>query len=301
LIAFNASLGHTGKIAGDTTVKLILVLPDESQHMSQTVEFVLRHGYALLFLWVFAEQAALPIPSMPLLLACGALAHDGRMNPVLAVGYGVSASLLADNIWFQLGRHRGAAVLRFLCRIALEPDSCVRRTENAFLRYGSRSMLLAKFVPGLNAAAAPLAGISGMSLGRFLVFDTLGAFLWIGSYLLVGYLFSGQLELAGVYLRQMGSGLVLLVAGLLGAWIAWKVIQRRRFLRKLYMARITAEELSGMLESGRPVMILDVRNSLESEADGIPAIPGALHIPMEELLTRHLEIPRDREIVLFCS
>jgi membrane protein DedA with SNARE-associated domain len=269
--------------------------------MSHTVEFVLRHGYALLFLWVFAEQAALPLPSIPLLLACGALAHDGRMNPVLAIGCGVLASLLADNIWFQLGRHRGAPVLRFLCRIALEPDSCVRRTESAFLRYGSRSMLLAKFVPGLNAAAAPLAGISGMSLGRFLVFDTLGASFWISSYILVGYLFSGQLESAGVYLQQMGFGLVLLVAGLLGAWIAWKFIQRRRFLRKLYMARITAEELSGMLESGRPVMILDVRNSMESDADGIPAIPGALHIPMEELLTRHQEIPRDREIVLFCS
>jgi membrane protein DedA with SNARE-associated domain len=269
--------------------------------MSHTVEFVLRHGYALLFLWVFAEQAALPLPSVPLLLACGALAHDGRMNAMLAIGLGVFASLLADNIWFQLGRHRGATVLRFLCRIALEPDSCVRRTESAFLRYGSRSMLVAKFIPGFNAAAAPLAGISGMSLGRFLLFDTLGAGLWISSYLLVGYLFSGQLELAGVYLKQMGSGLVLLVAAVLGAWIGWKFIQRRRFLRKLYMARITAEELSGMLEAGQPVMILDVRNSIESDADGIPTIPGALRIPMEDLLMRHLEIPRDREIVLFCS
>jgi membrane protein DedA with SNARE-associated domain len=269
--------------------------------MNHTIEFVMRHGYALLFLWVFAEQAALPLPSIPLLLACGALAHDGRMNPVLAVGCGVLASLLADNIWFQLGRHRGAAVLRFLCRIALEPDSCVRRTENAFLRYGSRSLLLAKFIPGLNAAAAPLAGISGMSLGRFWVFDTIGASLWISSYLLVGYLFSGQLELAGVYLQQMGFGLVLLLAGLLGSWIAWKFIQRRRFLRKLYMARITAEELTGMLEAGQPVMILDLRSGLESAADAIPAIPGALRIPMEEFLTRHREIPRDREIVLFCS
>src|SRR5260370_13018228 len=107
--------------------------------MSHTVEFVLRHGYALLFVWVFAEQAALPLPSVPLLLACGALSHDGSMNPLLALGCGVWASLLADNIWFQLGRHRGAAVLRFLCRIALEPDSCVRQTESAFLRYGTRS------------------------------------------------------------------------------------------------------------------------------------------------------------------
>src|SRR5947209_14628312 len=141
--------------------------------MNESIEFVLRHGYALLFLWIFAEQGALPLPSIPLLLAAGALVREGRMNGALAIGCGVAAALLADNIWFQLGRHRGAAVLRFLCRIALEPDSCVRRTEGAFLRYGSRSLLLAKFVPGLNAAAAPLAGISGMRLGRFLWFDTL--------------------------------------------------------------------------------------------------------------------------------
>ena len=99
----------------------------------------------------------------------------------------------------------------------------------------------------------------------------------------------------------MGSGLVLLVAALLVGWISWKFLQRRRFLRKLYMARISAEELSAMLAAGQPVMILDVRNELESDADGIAAIPGALHIPMEELLNRHVEIPRDREIVLFCS
>jgi membrane protein DedA with SNARE-associated domain/rhodanese-related sulfurtransferase len=269
--------------------------------MSHTVEFLLRHGYAVLFVWVFAEQAALPLPSIPLLLACGALIHDGRMNPILALGGAVLASLLADNIWFQLGRRRGAAVLRFICRIAIEPDSCVHRTENAFLRYGSRSLLIAKFLPGFNAAAAPLAGISGMSLGRFLVFDTLGASLWISSYLLVGYLFSGQLELAGMYLKQMGSGLVLLVAGLLGAWIGWKFIQRQRFLHKLYMARITAEELSAMLDAGEEVMILDLRSAMESDADGVSAIPGALRIPMEDLLARRLEIPRDREIVLFCS
>src|SRR5450432_91642 len=236
--------------------------------MNHTIEFVLRHGYALLFLWIFAEQGALPLPSMPLLLACGALIHDGRMNPVLAVGYGVSGSLLADNIWFQLGRHRGAAVLRFLCRIALEPDSCVRRTETAFLRYGSRSMLVAKFVPGLNAAATPLAGISGMSLKRFLLFDSMGALIWLSSYTLAGYLFADQLETAFQYLQRMGSWLGLLVAGLLGGWILWKFIQRRRFLRKLEVARITVEELSRMLEAGEEVMILDLRSGLENGSRG---------------------------------
>lgn len=266
--------------------------------MRQTLEFVLHHGYALLFFWILAEQGALPLPSIPLLLACGALARDGRMNPVAILCLGVTASLLADNIWFQLGRRRGSKVLRFLCRIALEPDSCVRRTEEVFLRYGSRSLLLAKFVPGLNAAATPLAGISGMHWGRFLLFDGLGALLWISTYTLAGYLFAGQLETALAYLQQMGSWVGLLVAGLLAGWIAFKFIQRRRFLRKLEVARITVEELSRMLERGEEVMILDLRSSLESENSGIP---GALRVPAEELIERHRDIPRDRDIVLFCS
>lgn len=266
--------------------------------MHQTIEFVFHHGYALLFFWVFAEQAALPLPSIPLLLACGALSRDGRMSSIAVVAIGVTASLLADNIWFQLGRHRGTAVLRFLCRISLEPDSCVRLTENAFLRYGSRSLLIAKFVPGLNAAATPLAGSSGMSMARFLVFDGLGAMVWIASYTLVGYLFSGQLEIAFTYAQRMGSGLLLLVGGLFGGWIAWKFIQRRRFLRKLSVARITAEELRDLLDAGEDVMIVDLRSSLDNEASGIP---GALRIPVEELTSRHVDIPRDRDIVLFCS
>ena len=266
--------------------------------MHETIEFVLRHGYAVLFVWIFAEQAALPVPSFPLLLACGALARDGRMNPAAVISVGLAASLLADNAWFQLGRHRGSAVLKFLCRIALEPDSCVRQTEGAFLRYGSRSLLLAKFVPGLNTAAAPLAGVSGMSLPRFLVFDSLGALIWISSYTLAGYLFRGQLETAFAYGERMGSWLGLLLAGLLGGWIAWKFIQRQRFLRKLVVARITPEELRDMLDAGQDVMILDLRSGLENGSRGIP---GALQIPVEELIDRHRDIPRDRDIVLFCS
>jgi len=266
--------------------------------MHQTVEFVIRHGYAVLFFWVLAEQAALPLPSIPLLLACGALARDGRMNAAVVIALGVAASLMADNVWFYLGRHRGSTVLKFLCRIAIEPDSCVRRTENAFLRYGSRSLILAKFLPGLSVATGPLAGISGMSQVRFLMFDTLGALIWICTYTLAGYLLAGQLETVFGYMERTGSWMALLAGGLLGAWIAWKFIQRQRFLRKLRVARITVEELRKRLNAGEDLMILDLRSGLENGAGGIP---GALRIPLEELLDKHQDIPRDREIVLFCS
>jgi membrane protein DedA with SNARE-associated domain len=129
--------------------------------VTHTLDFVVRHGYALLFFWILAEQGALPLPSAPLLLACGALAKDGRLSPHWIVLTGLAACLIADNVWFMLGRRRGAKVLRFICRVALEPDSCVRQTETAYQKYGSRSLLVAKFVPGLNAVSAPLAAISG--------------------------------------------------------------------------------------------------------------------------------------------
>ena len=265
--------------------------------MSETVRFVVQHGYLLLFCWLLAEQAALPVPSIPLLLACGALARDGRMNPLLVVAYGLAACLLADSVWFHVGKFRGAKVLRLLCRISLEPDSCVRQTENALVRYGLRAMLMAKFVPGLNAVAAPMAGNSGARFARFLVFDTLGVLIWIGCYAGAGYLFAGQLETIGGYALRTGAGLGLTLVALVAVWIGWKFAQRRRFLRKLAVARITAEELRDRIRSGAAVLLVDLRHQ-RPDAD---EVPGALRIPVEELDARHGEIPRDRDIILFCS
>ena len=266
--------------------------------MGHTVQFLVQHGYLLLFFWILAEQAALPVPSLPLLLACGALARVGKMDLRLVLLYGLGACLIADNVWFQLGKRRGAKIVHFICRIALEPDSCVRQTENAFVKYGMRSLLVAKFVPGLNAVAAPLAGSSGARVGLFLLYDSLGALIWISSYACIGYLAGDQLEIVAAYAMRMGSWFGLLLVGLLAAWIAWKFVQRRRFVRKLAVARITAEELWDKLQAGENVFIIDVRSSLEAEDSGIP---GALRISTEELAVRHSEIPRDRDVVLFCT
>jgi membrane protein DedA with SNARE-associated domain len=266
--------------------------------MSETLHFVVQHGYALLFLWLAAEQAALPVPSIPLLLACGALMRDGRMHPALVLAYGLAACLLADSVWFHVGKRGGGKVLRLLCRIALEPDSCVRRTENALIRYGPRSLLVAKFVPGLNAVAAPMAGSSGVGFLQFLLFDSLGVLIWITAYAGAGYLFAGQLEIIVGYALRTGSGLLLMVVGVVGASIGWKFLQRQRFLRKFAVARISADELLGQVRGGAEVLLVDLRNRHAAERD---TVPGALRIPAEELEARHSEIPRDREIVLFCS
>jgi membrane protein DedA with SNARE-associated domain len=266
--------------------------------VSQIIQFLIRHGYLLLFFWLLAEQAALPLPSVPLLLACGALARDGKMALHLILLYGLAACMIADNIWFQLGRRRGTKILRFICRIALEPDSCVRQTENLFVLYGMRSLLVAKFIPGLNAVASPLAGRSGASRVRFLLFDSLGTMLWLTTVIGAGYMFSDQLETVADYAKRMGSGLVLFIVGLFATWIGWKFIQRQRFLRKFAVGRITAEELRDKLKSGEDVQIVDVRRILPDDPD---VIPGALLIAAEELTHRQKEIPRDRDLILVCN
>ena len=272
-------------------------MPDHLE-IARTLEFVERHGNALLFVWVLAEQSAIPLPSAPLLLAAGALIHSGRLNLVPALLSCMAAALVADTVWFALGRHRGRQVLRLVCRLSLEPDSCVRQTENAFLKYGMNSLLVSKFIPGLNAVAAPLAGHSKNSYVRFAFYDMVGALIWSGAYIAVGYVFSEQLETVVGFASKMGSNLLLLLAALLAAWIGWKFLQRRRFLRRLAIARITPTELQQRLIAGEDLFIVDLRSGPGGES---ALIPGALRITPDELTASGQEIPQDREIILFCS
>jgi membrane protein DedA with SNARE-associated domain len=270
----------------------------QSQTVTQTIAFVERHGYALLFFWVLAEQSALPLPSVPLLLAAGALIRTGSLHAPLAIACCVSAALISDTIWFQLGRSRGRRILRLLCRVSLEPDSCVRQTENAFVKYGMSSLLVSKFVPGLNAVAAPLAGNSRSSYARFLLYDAAGATLWSGAYIALGYLFSSQLDRLLAYASGMGSSLLILVAALFAVWIGTKYVQRRMFLQRLKGDRITPEELQDRLNAGEDLVIVDLRSGLSADA---PGIPGAIRLSPDGLTQRSHEIPRDRDIILFCS
>src|SRR3954464_4545863 len=162
--------------------------------METKLQFLLHHGYSVLFFWVLAEQSGLPIPSIPILLAAGALSASGDLGLFTSFTLAVVAALLGDLAWYQLGRRRGMKVLNFLCRISLEPDSCVRQTEAAFSKAGMKSLLFAKFIPGLGTAAPPLAGGFGASLPRFILFDLAGTALWVGSFMTVGWIFSHQIE-----------------------------------------------------------------------------------------------------------
>lgn len=266
--------------------------------VAELVRLLEQHGYALLFFWVLVEQGALPIPSVPLLLAVGALVHTGHLNAAAAVACCLAGALLADIVWFYFGRIRGKRVLQFLCRVSLEPDSCVSQTENAFLKRGLKTLLIAKFVPGLNAVAAPLAGDSGVGVAPFLACDALGIVIWSGAYLAAGYLFSDQVEDVLGYAQRFGSGILFLLVALFGAWIFWKFVQRRRFLRKFEIARITPEELRDLLESGENPYIIDIRATLDNDW---PPLPGAIRLSIEELTIDWTKVPRDREIILCCT
>jgi membrane protein DedA with SNARE-associated domain len=222
------------------------------------------------------------------------------MNLTFAVALAFIAVILADLFWYSLGRYRGGRILKLLCRISLEPDSCVRRTENLFVRHGVHSLLVAKFVPGLNTAAPSLAGIFRMPVGRFMIFDSLGGFFWIVTFTSLGLIFSDRLEQIAVDALRWGGWLVAVLAGSLAAYVLWKFIQRRRFLRRLRIARITPKELMDKLTAGETISIVDLRQPIDIEA--FPQmIPGALRIAMEEIEDRHGDIPRDRDVVLYCS
>ncbi len=267
--------------------------------MDNVIPFLIEHGYTLLFLWVLAEAMGLPVPAAPLLVAIGALAGSGKISLFLCISLGVCAALLADAFWYFMGRLRGSQVLSLLCRISLEPDSCVRNTENIFARYGARSLLIAKFLPGLSAVSTPLAGTIRMRLPRFLIFDVLGAVLWVGAYTLIGYIFSKEVDRALAFAAGMGKMLLVLVVAGLSLYILRKYVLRRRFLRELAIARITPEELKRKLDAGEDILIIDVRHTLDFEADP-SVIPGALRIPLERFET-HPDIPRDREVVVYCT
>src|ERR1700741_4275996 len=268
--------------------------------MHSTLEFLVNHGYLVLLIWVFLEQAGLPLPSIPLLLASCALIGMHRLNFGVALLICMIASVCADTIWYQLGRTRGIRILHWLCRISLEPDSCVRRTEGLFEKQGAKSLLVAKFLPGLNTVATPLAGIFHMKFRRFLVFDALGGAFWAGTYLGLGYICAGQIELIALKSQQLGGGLMLLLGAALAFYISYKFVARQKFLRELRIMRIRPQELKEKLDAGEILTIVDLRHSVDFEADP-ETIPGAFRMDASELQLTDERLPRDREIILYCT
>jgi len=268
--------------------------------MEQLLDYLLKHIEMVVFLTVFAEQIGLPLPAIPVLLAAGAVAGDGQANLGIITALSVVACLLGDMVWFELGRHRGRQTLTLLCRIALEPDACVRRTENFFLIHGIRALILAKFIPGLSTLAPALAGLFRVSIGRFLLFNTAGSFLWSFSFLLLGYVFSDQISYVAELAVQFGKTAAAIIVVGLASYVLYKYWHRHKLLKELRIARISPTELKQLMDDGQQSVVVDLRGTLDHVADPY-TIPGALRISAEELEQRHHDIPRDRDVILFCA
>jgi membrane protein DedA with SNARE-associated domain/rhodanese-related sulfurtransferase len=262
--------------------------------------FLVRHGYAVLLAAVLLEQLGLPLPAAPFLLAAGALAGMHELDFVAALLTTLLACTMSDAFWFEVGRRQGMKVLRLLCRLSLEPDSCVRRTEDMFVRRGPKTLLVAKFLPGLNTLASPLAGVTGMPRLRFHAMAGAGALLWAGTWMSVGWIFRHQIDRVVRTAMDTGIRLGLVLGSAFLVWLAYKLEQRRRFLRKLWIARVAPEELKRLMDAGEDVVVVDLRGRLDFEADPV-VIPGALRIDPAALEDDDPGIPRDREIVLYCS
>jgi membrane protein DedA with SNARE-associated domain/rhodanese-related sulfurtransferase len=259
-----------------------------------------HYGVVILPALAVAEQIGLPLPAMPALLAVGALAAHGRISIPLILGAVSAAALATDFAWYELGRRRGARVLARLCQLSLQPDSCLRRAESIFARHGARSMLVAKFVPGLTTLMPPLAGVFAVARARFALYDLAGVLLWAGTWLALGYFFSDAIVLIAARATALGHMLGLVVATALAGYILVKYVRRHLFLRRLWTARVSPEALKRRLDAGEDVAIIDLRTPLDVTATPY-AIPGSRWLAADVIDEHAAELLRSRDVVLYCA
>jgi membrane protein DedA with SNARE-associated domain/rhodanese-related sulfurtransferase len=268
--------------------------------MALPTHILLVYGYLVLFGWVMVEQLGVPLPAVPVLLAAGALSAEGQIGLPLALLYGMLACLISDSTWFFVGRRYGHHVLNLLCRMSLEPTLCVDRTRLRFGRRRQVTLLFGKFIPGVATLSAPVAGQSGMPYAEFLALDALGSLIWVGSFLACGRIFGDALKRDPSLLAWVGrfSGALLVFAVL--AFFVARLIRRRMLLRQMVKSRLEPEDLWNQMQSGELVYIVDLRHPLEQLTDPF-TLPGALRFAPDDLAKRIHEIPRDRDIILYCT
>jgi membrane protein DedA with SNARE-associated domain len=228
--------------------------------MNAIVQFVVRHGYPILFAAVFGRQIGLPVPAPGFLLAAGALAASGNLDLVPGLGLAIIACVLADWLWFEAGRRWGDRVLHLILLFAPDPEAADRRARRMFAHHGPPLLVLDKFVPGLDAVVAPLAGTSGTSRIRFLVFETIGASLWTAAYAGLGYVFSDDLDRAAAYIGRAGTFLAGVLLAALLVYAGYRLARRRRCRAVSALVRITPVSPRRAGFGGQPSEILEGLN-----------------------------------------
>lgn len=269
--------------------------------MNEILDLLTRHGRSIVFVIAFLEQIGAPVPAIPVLVVAGALAANAGEGILPLLALAVAGALLADLIWFFLGRRYGYRVLGVLCRISLSPDSCVRQTDAFFEQWGFLSLVVAKFIPGFSIVAPPLAGaLPRATVARFVLYDGIGAIVWAGISLAAGVVFREAIERVLEALTDLGGWAGVLLAAAFLLFVLFKWWERRRLYRTLRMARISVGELRERMSGDVPLVILDVRSGTAQTADP-RRIPGALVLLAEELEQRLGTIDNHAEIVLYCT
>lgn len=264
-----------------------------------------RHAYAILFTWVLIEQAGVPVPSVPVLLAAGTMSARHHLHVSLILPLILLACLLADSTWFFLGRRYGTRIVEVLCRMSLEAATCITRTEGSLSRRGGVTLLFAKFVPGLSTMAAPLAGQAGMSYRMFLLYDSAGTLCWASAWLFGGRFLGDLVERSHhlfALLARFAAGIVLLMVVTV---MVVRYLRRVKFLRELRGLRLEPAQLLAMIRDAElrgvpPPFIVDLRHPLDVLSDPL-MLPYALRIGPDELKQRQAMLPRDRDVVLYCT
>lgn len=257
-----------------------------------------RDAIWVVFVNVLLQQLGLPVPALPTLLVAGSLAaSSGDAGKMLAAS--VLASMIADWAWYLAGRAFGYRVLAGLCRLSINPGSCVSTAETRFLRWGVWSLVMAKFIPGFSTVAPPIAGSLRMPLPSFMVAASLGAAFWAGTALLAGWLLRAEVQTAIEALSGHGTTAITMIALGLGAWLAWKLWQKYRFEQLAAIPHITPVELMAALASDTPPLLLDLRGAaLIAEAG---PIDGATQAQLDDLAHAVSHWPRQHHIVTLCA
>ena len=267
--------------------------------------FFVHYAYLIIFLWVLVEQIGIPIPSIPVLLTAGTLTATHRISSVYLLLAVLASCLIADTIWFSLGRRYGNSVLKLLCRLSFEASTCVSKTEGYFTRRGAVTLLFAKFVPGLSTVAAPITGQTGMSYSRFLLWDIAGSILWSESFILAGRFFGDLAKKSAPFFHWLGQFAILIFILMVLGFLAHRVLKQRKFLQQVRELRLEPDELKSMLDSAianhtPPPFIVDLRHPLDYLPDP-RVLPGALRIGPNELKLHSEILPRDRDVILYCT
>ena len=267
--------------------------------MPNLILLLQQYGVLIVFAIVLLEQIGLPIPAFPILIVAGALSVDGDTNWGAVLAVSLLACLISDYFWYRTGRHYGKHILTLLCRISLSPDYCVSQTEDNFKRWGPKALIVAKFIPGFNTIAPPLAGAMGTGSRQFLMFTVLGALLWSGAGIAIGAIFHASVERVLDILATMGSTALLAVGIVLALFVLFKYVERKRFARSLQIERIGIDELNGLIAQGDDPVLVDARSATAQSL--APAIPGALLFNGGPPIPAIAALDRDRHIVVYCS